>query len=41
MEGAGCVGSQEKEWTVCLPDDLRALGINVHQWTNAAQDEGD
>ena len=30
--GAGCVGGQEKEWTGCLPDDLRTFGINAHQW---------
>ena len=23
----------------CLLDDLRVFGINVHQWTTAAQDE--
>ena len=37
--GAGCVGGQEKEWTGCFLDDLRAFGINADQWTTAAQDE--
>ena len=40
VEGAGCVGGQEKEWMVCFLDDLRAFGINADQWTTAAQDEG-
>ena len=39
--GAGCVGSQEKEWMGCFLDDLRAFGINADQWTTAAQDEGE
>ena len=39
--GAGCVGSQEKEWMECFLDDLRAFGINVDQRTTAAQDEGE
>ena len=40
MEGAGCVGDQEKEWMGCFLDDLRAFGIiNDDQWTAAAQDE--
>ena len=39
--GAGCVGGQEKEWMGCFLDDLRAFGINAHQWTTAAQDGGD
>ena len=38
--GAGCVGSQEKEWMGCFLDD-RAFGINADQWTTAAQDEGE
>ena len=38
--GAGCVGSQEKEWMGCFLDDFRAFGINADQWTTAAQDEG-
>ena len=38
--GAGCVGSEEKEWMGCLLDDLRAFDINADQWTTAAQDEG-
>ena len=25
MEGAGCVGGQEKEWMGCFLDDLRAF----------------
>ena len=37
--GAGCVGRQEKEGMVCFLDDIRAFGINVDQWTAAAQDE--
>ena len=42
MEGADCVGGQEKEWTVgFLLDDLRAfVGINANQWATAAQDKG-
>ena len=39
--GAGCVGGQENEWMGCFLDDLRAFGINVDQWTTAAQDEGE
>ena len=39
--GAGCVGSQEKEWMGYFLDDLRAFGINADQWTTAAQDEGE
>ena len=39
--GAGCVGGQEKEWMGCYLDDFRAFGINVDQWTTAAQDEGE
>ena len=39
--GAGCVGGQEKEWTRCFLDDLRAFGINADQWTTAAQHEGE
>ena len=27
--GAGCVGGQEKEWTGCFLDDLRAFGIHA------------
>ena len=38
--GAGCVGDQEKEWMGCFLDDVRAFGVNVDQWTTAAQDEG-
>ena len=41
MRGAGCVGGQEKEWTGCFLDDLRAFGNNADQWTTAAQDEGE
>ena len=37
---AGCVGGQEKEWTRCFLDDIRAFGINADQWTTAAQDKG-
>ena len=33
------MGGQEKEWTGCFLDDLRAFGIKVDQWTTAAQDE--
>ena len=39
--GAGCVGSQEKEWMECFLDYLRAFGINADQWTTAAQDKGE
>ena len=39
--GAGCVGGQEKEWTGCCLDDLRAFVINADQWKTAAQDEGE
>ena len=39
VEGAGCVGGQEKEWMGCFLDDLRAFGINADQWTTAAQDK--
>ena len=41
VEGAGCVGGQEKEWMWCFLNDLRAFGINADQWTTAAQDEGE
>ena len=41
VEGAGCVGDQEKEWMGCFLDDLRAFGINADQWTTAGQDEGE
>ena len=41
VEGAGCVGGQEKEWMGCFLDDLRAFGINADQRTTAAQDEGE
>ena len=40
MGGAGCVGGQEKEWMGCFPDDLKAFGMNAHQWATAVQDEG-
>ena len=39
--GADCVGGQEKEWTGCFLDDLRAFVINADQWTTAAHDEGE
>ena len=39
--GRGLWGGQEKEWMGCFLDDLRAFGINVDQWTTAAQDEGE
>ena len=39
--GAGFVGGEEKEWTGCFLDDLRASDINADQWTTAAQDEGE
>ena len=35
------MGGQEKEWMGCFMDDLRAFGINVDQWTTAAQDGGE
>ena len=41
VEGADCVGGQEKEWMGCFLDDLRAFGINADQWTTVAQDEGE
>ena len=31
VEGADCVGGQEKEWMGCFLDDLRAFGINADQ----------
>ena len=31
MGSAGCVRGQEKEWTGCFVDDLRAFGINADQ----------
>ena len=40
VEGAGCVGQQEKGWVGCFLDDLIAFGINPDQWTTAAHDEG-
>ena len=39
--GRGLRRGQEKEWMACYLDDLRAFGINVDQWTTAAQDEGE
>ena len=33
--GAGCVGSQEKEWIGCFLDDLRAFDINADQRTSS------
>ena len=41
VRGAGCVGGQEKEWTGCFLDDLRAFGINADQLLTAVQDEGE
>ena len=38
---AGCMRGQGKEWMGCLLGDFRAFGINVDQWTTAAQDEGE
>ena len=39
-EGRGRRGwGQEKEWMVCLLDDLRTFGINADQWMASAQDE--
>ena len=35
------MGDQEKEWMGCLLGDLRALGIDVDQWTTAVQEEGE
>ena len=32
---------QEEELMGCFLDDLGAFGINVDQWTTAAQDEGE
>ena len=31
VEGAGCVGGQEKEWMECFLGDLRAFGFNADQ----------
>ena len=39
VEGAGCVGGQEKDRMGCFLDDLRAFGINAVQLTTATQDE--
>ena len=39
VQGAGCVGGQEKAEIECFLDDLRAFCINADQWTTAAQDE--
>ena len=39
MGGAGCVGSQGKEWMGCFLNDLRAFGINADQRATAAQSE--
>ena len=42
VEGAGCVGGQEKKWMGCFLDDLRAFDINADQWwTIEAQDGGE
>ena len=41
VEGAGCVGGQEKEWRRCFLDDLGTFDINANLWTTAAQDEGE
>ena len=40
VEGAGCVGSQKKQWMGCFLDDLRSFGINADQWATEARDEG-
>ena len=39
--GAGCGGGRKKSVWGCLPDDLRAFGMNADPWTTAAQDEGE
>ena len=40
VDGASCVGGQEKEWIMGrFLDDLRAFGTNDDQWTTAVQDE--
>ena len=39
VEGAGCVGGQEKDWMGGFLDDLRAFGNNAVQLTTATQDE--
>ena len=31
----------KEEWIGCFLDDLRSFGIDVDQWTTAAQDEGE
>ena len=33
-------GCEENEWMGCFLNDLRAFGINAHQWTTAPQNEG-
>ena len=38
---ASCVKRQVKEWMICFLENLRAFGINVDQWTTAAEDEGE
>ena len=35
VEGASCVGGEEKEWMGCFLHDLRTFGINADQWTTA------
>ena len=40
MEGADCVGGQEKEWMGCFLNDLRAFSINADQWTTEAHRTG-
>ena len=39
--GRGLRGGRGKEWMGRFLDDLRAFGLNAHQWTTAAQDEGE
>ena len=39
VECADCVRRQGNEWMGDFLDDFRAVGINVGQWTTAAQDE--
>ena len=34
-------GRQKKEWMGCFLDDFRAFDIDAHQWTTAAQNEGE
>ena len=41
MAQAAWMGGQESERIECLPDNLRAFGINADHWRTAAQGEGE